>query len=43
MADRWEWANEGVVSEDGHLLWYEKEGSARFASGGPARKSSRPS
>ncbi|WP_157369738.1 hypothetical protein [Zavarzinella formosa] len=30
---RWEWGNEGVAFEDGHLLWYEKEGASRFASG----------
>ena len=30
---RWEWGREGVVLNDDHLTWYEKEGAVRFASG----------
>jgi len=31
--ERWEWGNEGVVIENGHLVWYEAIGSCGFASG----------
>jgi hypothetical protein len=29
----WTWGNEGVDVYPDHLVWYEKEGPVRFASG----------